>query len=267
MRGRGVYSPVAAFVLCFSSLAWSQTAQQRVTTTMDGTWTWYEQGVNPNLPTTGLPPAGIVQAQSDPSSTFLFQPYNQNNVLYVGPGINQLSGTMTFTAPVEARTIAIATSSGWGPDSLMATIHFGDSLAAESEAFISPDWVWATSFNDPVVFTSKGRISPSTNSFQAGINSNQPSIAEVVLPIAPFPHPIVSIDFTWMVSASDTDRVHGGAAIFGLSSSRTGTGPFSPVSLTPSSFNEDIVVENTVPEPGTIGFLIALSCITLRRRG
>src|SRR5690242_5405827 len=49
--------------------------------TMDGLYDWYEKGFNQTAPMTGLPHPGIINGQTNPTSTFLLQPYDQNNVL------------------------------------------------------------------------------------------------------------------------------------------------------------------------------------------
>src|SRR5579863_6992160 len=76
-----------------------------VTTPMDQSGLgWYEQGLNTAAPTSGLPHAGVISAQDDPSSTFLLQPYTGNNVLFLTQNTQfgqaaVSSGTMTLSTP------------------------------------------------------------------------------------------------------------------------------------------------------------------------
>jgi hypothetical protein len=204
----------------------------------------------------GLPPPGIVAAEGDPSSTFLFQPYAKtNNVLLLDDATP--SGRLTFVTPTPAQALAFAASTGNGPGRVDVLIHFADGTPDATGVFESADWFkrsW------PSVLGAKGRVWISRGTLES---ANHPwQLAGVPYPVpAPFihmqivmlktvggAHPVSSIDLKWTsrgpqgVSAS-YGRLTTHTVIFGVSTSLELTGPFTAAHLTPGSFNHDVVVE------------------------
>src|SRR5215472_6946040 len=115
-----------------------------LTTTMDAVGSaWYAKGANPAEPWAGLPGPGIVRGLSDPESTFLFQPYTSNNVLFLtkDPTFGAAavtSGTLTLAGPTSAGQGLFATSLALAISTadhsllntqLALTIHYSDGAA------------------------------------------------------------------------------------------------------------------------------------------
>ena len=73
--------------------------------------TWFELGVNPAAPTTGIR-TGLIVGQSDPLSTYLIQPATGLNTLMLDS--TKTSGTLTLTRPLSFTALSLAGSSGNG---------------------------------------------------------------------------------------------------------------------------------------------------------
>jgi predicted outer membrane repeat protein len=251
-----------------------------VTATMDGYYAWYEQGFNPDAPTSGLPHPGITAAVTGstgtqgPSGTFLMQDYTQNNALLLNG--QHASGTLTFATPTPADAFWLTTATGFGPAYLDTITHFADGTPDFTQNFLfQDDWFHVR----PDVYNTGGRVDINPYFQPGGLNSHpgdfeaagllRVAIQTVIFPDAP-PHPVSSIDIGWEFGRTDP-QYPCNTAIFGVSVSTNGAaGPFNAVQLTPSSFNQDVVVEasalSSVPEPGLSAWVLG-ALMMIRRRG
>jgi hypothetical protein len=285
MRLGWSFAVVMVLVACACRQVEAQSATLYTNNTMDNEFVWFEKGVYPNNPSIGLPHAGLIAGKDDPRSTFLIQPYTSNNVLLVQPPSNPpaipgvQSGTMTLVTPTLAPSLAIATSSGFGPNRLVITVHFADGYPNELGTITSPNW---GNFQSPVVTFCAGRFRVNNpNGAFANRSISNPADFDVVSGSDPQDgwrineiifatptvgdHPVSSVDFYFLSSRSSDSTPYHKAAIFGISTGLSPTGPFTAAELTPSSFNADVVIE-AVPEPGTVGLLGVAAAAGLRRR-
>lgn len=234
-----------------------------ITASMDGGTakngaTWYEMGVNGAAPQTGIQ-LGIVPAEWDPLSLYLFQPADQLNVLMLDSGSR--TGSMTFTRPISAVSLSLAGASGNGTGTNTATLRFQDGSTTTVGPFTVGDWF----FNELRVQTADGRINIFGNSF-ANVNSDNPRILPInyTLSEADQLKFLTSVDFSWTGSGANTHT-----ALFGISADFTGLGHFSPVPMTAGSFNQDVIVGlSEVPEPGALSLfgLGAFAALVARLR-
>jgi hypothetical protein len=266
-------------------------AQQRLllnvpnlTATMDQEYyTWYERGADATNPTAGLPHAGVVHALSDPSSTFLLQPYTGNNVLFltgntvIYRSFAVTTGTLTFVQPQSPRYLAFAaTSADLNDDPINLTIHYADGTPDLNTSLgLIPDW---TRGEGLLVASGSGKAADnlSTQFYldNSATNLDVPRIFELPLAVATGLSPglISSIDVSFASPPATTNGPN--VAIFGVSGSNgseSGNPVYTPIALTPSSFNQDIVLEASsapaVPEPGiAVFFVIGVGMIVGRRR-
>jgi hypothetical protein len=212
-----------------------------------------------------------VHAVSDPESTFIFQPYNGNNVLFLTGNTARYgslavtTGTLTFSQPEAPRSLGFAISSAdfGATDPLNVTIHYADGTPDLSTTLGTvPDW---TGGKGLVVASGSGKAFAYQNILayvdQSATNVDVPRVFEMPLDVVSTrlanPSPISSID----VSLSSVDSIAGpNIAIFGVSGSQYVGQTYTPIALTASSFNQDIVLEATgtpaVPEPGTVGIIV-----------
>src|SRR5438552_1921624 len=128
-----------------------------VTATMDGGTaktgnTWYEQGANAASPSTGLK-LGLIFGQTDPLSTYQFQPATANNAFMLDSGTS--SGTLTFNRSVSVTALSLAGSSGNGSGTVTMTLHFSDSTSDTLAPVTLGDWFNGTV---PRVQTAMGRV-------------------------------------------------------------------------------------------------------------
>ena len=218
---------------------------------MDGWFTWYEQGFNQNAPTTGLPPAGVIQSQTNPTWSFRLQPYNQNNALLLNA--TTTLGTMTLSHPTAMTTLAISVSTGVGPATMVPTIHFADSTPDYTPAALSePDWV----FTQPqMLTTSSGRVLtqpvndltlgplPAGDLQYVGLSLPHIDIQTIALPANLATHPIASVTFD-LTQVNHGVPYFGNTAVFGMSDSTDNASTFRPLDLTPFElYQRRVVVE------------------------
>jgi hypothetical protein len=203
----------------------------RLSVTMDGGSpnisgnAWYEQGFNPNAPTTGLPaPGGTI---SDASRTFIMpSSYAGNNALFIGNFRTYTSGTLTLNTPAAYSGLSFLTASGNGPLVMNVTVRYSDS-STEAFTISSPDW-----FNQPnTIFTAAGRVQ-AQNMQLNDVNSTNPRLSATNITLNSA-SPVTAIDFTYASG--------GRGPIFAVSGQTTLGGNFSPVAV--SGFNADIIVE------------------------
>jgi hypothetical protein len=101
----------------------------------------------------GLPQSGAFVSIFDGVTTFQFQPYTSNNVLY----LNQTSpsGSLIPAIPVAYNSLSILAASGTGGGNGTLVINFSDSTASQPINFSAPDW----SVNNPgAALTNVGEI-------------------------------------------------------------------------------------------------------------
>ncbi len=123
--------------------------------------TWYQIGVNLASPTTGLK-TGIVSGQSDPASTYLFEPADQANALLLDSGLK--AARLSLATPVAVSALSFAGSSGNGAGTNTFTLHFTDgSSVSLTNKVVFGDW-----FNNTnIVQAVGGRIDLGANSFNS----------------------------------------------------------------------------------------------------
>ncbi len=192
--------------------------------------TWYEVGVNPAAPTTGLR-TGLVSSEADTNSTYLIQPATSPNVLMLDGSHSR--GRLTFQTPVAVDALSLAAASGNGGGTVGLTLEFADGTTA----FVGPVTVGDWFNNSPILETVKGRIDVTANSFN-NVDAANPRLLEVNtnLPAADATNLIASIGLSWSGGANTHTM------IFAVSGDTSGTGHFAPIPLTPDTFNEDIIV-------------------------
>jgi hypothetical protein len=245
-----------------------------VTGTMDNSYVWYEQGFNPNAPATGLPPAGVIQSETNPNWSFRLQPYTGNNVLL----LNHASpvGSMSLMHASTVTNIAIAVATGLGPATMVPTIHFADSTPDYVASLPQePDW---GSAQPQMLVTGYGRVTTYayTDYFgvfreagdlnDVGIAAPNIDIQTITLPANLASHPIASISFDQTMTTNGAAPYLTNTAIFGISSSTDDGTTYTPLDLTSSSFNKDVVVEAAaLPEPAA-GMTVILALVALARR-
>jgi len=221
-----------------------------ITATMDGGTaktgnTWYELGVNTLAATSGVR-AGIVAGQTDPLSSYLFEPATGRNALMLDNATK--SGSLTFLRPLSLTGLSIAGASGNGTGTVIPTLHFSDNTTATLGGLTLGDWFG----NEPRAQTAHGRIDAGANVFN-NVGDDNPRILAIntTLSTADAAKFVTSIDLAWTGSGADTH-----SAIFGISGDFTGLGHFSAIPLDAGSFNQDVIVGlQEVPEPGTMVLL------------
>jgi uncharacterized protein (TIGR03118 family) len=208
-----------------------------VTATMDGGTaktgnTWYELGAYAAEPTTGLK-TGLVTSQTDTNSTYQIQPAVGMNSFMLDATF--LTGTITLETPVALHGFSLAGSDGNGSAPLVPTLHFTDGSSDTLAPVIFGDWFG----NTPIVYTTDGRINVDPpNADDQTPTSGNPRVlaANVTNSVADAAKTISSISFAWKGSGDAR------TCIFGLSGDSTGTGHYSPIALTPDSYNQDMIV-------------------------
>ena len=222
-----------------------------VTATMDGGTaktgnTWYEKGVNAAAPTSGITVGQIVSGQTDPLSSYLFQPASGNNALMLDSG--KTSGSLLFSRPLSLTGLSLSGASGNGRGTNTLTLNFSDGTKDTLSPLTFGDWFGV----EPRVQTAGGRIDAGANVFNNVGDANPRILAiNATLSAADQAKLITSIDFTWTGSGANTHT-----AIFGVSGDFTGLGHFSAIPLEAGSFNQDVIVGlQEVPEPGTLALL------------
>ena len=212
-----------------------------VTATMDGGAaktgnTWYEVGVNVAAPTTGLP-TGLVSGQTDTNSSYQIQPAVGMNAFLLDATIP--TGSITLETPVALHGFSLAGSDGNGSAIVTLTLEFTDGSSDTLAPLTFGDWFG----NTTIVYTTDGRIDVDPpNSFQnVGPSSNNPRVLanNVTNSVADAAKMIRSISFGWKEGAGSSGT-H--TCIFGLSGDTTGTGHYSPITLTSNSYNQDMIV-------------------------
>ncbi|MCL5946128.1 MAG: hypothetical protein M1472_04665 [Planctomycetes bacterium] len=110
---------------------------------------YYQQGLAGSPSGTGLPTSGSFVSKADGTTTFQFQPYNADNVLFLSDNIPSSSprptGTLTLTNPSQFNELAVlaitgsATAFSTGAVTLNLTDPSGNSVAVTTD-YAAPDW-------------------------------------------------------------------------------------------------------------------------------
>jgi len=214
-----------------------------VTATMDqgtarGANVWYEVGVYTPAPTTGLK-TGLITSQADTNSTYLFQPAVGRNAFLLDAA--HPTGTLTFETPMALHGFSLAGSDGNGGAIVTPTLNFTDGTSATLAPLTFGDWFG----NTPIVQNALGRIDlDAPNSFNntgGVVASGNPRVlaVNVTNSAANATQMISSIYFNWK-EASGSSGTH--TCIFALSGDTNGLGHYTPVALTPESYNQDMIV-------------------------
>ena len=216
--------------------------QTAVTATMDqgtarGANVWYELGVNTAAPTTGLK-TGLVTGVSDSNSTYQIMPAVGMNAFLLDAA--HPTGTLTLQTPVALAGFSLAGSDGNGGALVTPTLNFTDGTSATLSPLAFSDWF----NNNPIVYDALGRIDVTANTYNntGGVPaSGNPRVlaVNVTNSAANATQMISSIFFSWK-EASGSSGTH--TCIFALSGDTNGSGHYTPLALTPESYNQDMIV-------------------------
>ncbi len=188
-----------------------------VTATMDNDSaisgdTWYEQGLAPLVPNTGIPAAGSTFAASNAPDHHFTMPasYVGNNAIWINSiGSN---ATITLVTPTAATGLSFLGASANGTQTIQVVIHHQDG-STETNSLVMPDWFGGTAR----AWTPNGRFNIG-NSLIDNLNSDNPRLYYSDLLVANTTSPITSLDLTFLGTG-------GRSAIFALSST---TGAIKP---------------------------------------
>jgi uncharacterized protein (TIGR03118 family) len=193
---------------------------------------WYEVGVNTAALTTGLK-TGLVTSQTDTNSTYLIQPAVGMNAFLIDAASPK--GTITLETPIALYGFSFAGSDGNGSATVTPTLEFTDGTSDTLAPLTFGDWF----NNTPIAYTTGGRIDvDSPNSYNNVAAANPRVLAiNVTNSAADAAKMISSISFTWKGSGATTHT-----CIFALSGDTNGMGHYTPIALTPGSYNQDMIV-------------------------
>jgi autotransporter-associated beta strand protein len=152
----------------------SANPQNSVTTAFDNTsktagYAFFESGYSGTASGHGLPAAGVgFTSNSNPQTTFQFQPYNSNNVLLLNEGA---SGTLTIAGnpAIRADSLSFLESAANGASPETITVNFADGTSTSFSESV-PDWY--TSPMTPALITSD-RLNLSNDTIQQTANVPQ----------------------------------------------------------------------------------------------
>ena len=175
-----------------------------VTVTQDGGIyngaAYYQQGLKGAPSGTGLPVSGSFVSKADSTTTFQFQPYNADNVLFLSDNIPSSSprptGTLALTHPSPFNELALLASTGsatafsTGAVTLNLTDPSGNSVAVTTD-YAAPDWFSSGMTVTPdgnatgIAISGFNRISNVQNgSFDTAYLNNQPAFYQTTLDLA-----------------------------------------------------------------------------------
>jgi hypothetical membrane protein len=201
-------------------------------------WAWYER----NLPgsTKGLPVGGTFVSLLD-GTMVQFQPYNQNNALFLD--VPNPTGTLTL-APADQReyeTIAVFASSSNQGGTGTLTITFTDSSTVGPLNFNAQDWFNVTTNN---ALNNLGRANTVSNAIDDASAGN-PRIYQTTINLG-----ALGLNTRRVQSITFTKPNVGGASQNTVVMALSGLPAITQLNpLAVSGFNRDIVVENTATTP------------------
>lgn len=163
--------------------------------------TWYEAGYVPSAPATGLPAAGSTLTNlSAPDHYYTLPPsYTANNAVLVTS--NAPSATITPVSPASFAGLSFLTAAGNGPVTVGCTVHHANGTS-ESNSFVVPDWFTRS----PIALMGNGRVNVSTKTVNS-LNSGNPRLYAVDLPLAITTSPVTSIVLNWLSGSSGANAV------------------------------------------------------------
>jgi hypothetical protein len=244
VEGAGVPLPVSGFnqdIVVEAGATNDPTTHylNNVTATMDnGTGkagnTWYERGLNPAAPATGLPMNVVQAAQDDPTLTFRLGPAVGNNALLLD--VATPAGNLTLTTPVRLSRLYILAASGNGSTAnARLGLQFSDLAPGIDTTYTAPDWFNAT----PIAVTASGRLVPSTGAF-ANVGEANPRLYYYMVDLAALGAATRELNFiNFEFNGTGTSTTH--TAIMAISG-------------------------DIVPEPATTALLLTALATSLARR-
>ena len=214
--------------------------------------TWYEAGYVPNAPTTGLPHAGsAITNLSAPDHLYVLAPsYTANNGILLYSNGPSASVTPVTSASYPALSFLVA--AGNGPTTVGCTIRHADSTS-ETNSFVVPNWLTGS----PVAFVANGRVNVGNKTISY-LNSGNPRLYAVDIPLANVSSPVTNILLTWQSGSSSAN-----CAIFAVS------GGSSNLPLVGDDYNANteaaaVILQqwyNTNGLYGTTGWWNAANCL------
>jgi len=200
-----------------------------VTVTMDngtnvaaGGNTWYEQGLDPVHPATGLPQAGSLISSASLTNNHYTMPasYAANNCIYADS--NNPAATITFASPTSASALSFLSANANGAITIQVIIHHTDATT-ETNTFVSKDWFNGT----PAAYIANGRVNTSTRVINT-LNGNNPRLYEALFALANTASPVTSLDLLWTTNGnpSTASRI----VVFAVSGA---TGAVAPILTSP----------------------------------
>lgn len=167
--------------------------------------------LNPSSPpfNSGLPPNGILYSAVSTTPTLQYQlaSYYLNNCLRLAS--KGSTGTLEFSTPFKGMTLYVLATSGSGPTTVDADIHFTDQSTQTVNGLAVPDWFGGSNY----AVRGIGRINLYNDAIELGSDTN-PRIYQIPIVVAAENNnkEIKSITFT--KTGTNTDRV---TTIFALS--------------------------------------------------
>ncbi|HSU54372.1 MAG TPA: hypothetical protein VLT36_09955, partial [Candidatus Dormibacteraeota bacterium] len=209
--------------------------------------TWYEVGfdlLQPANTWTGIPVHGSTfTAWSNANYTFTMPPsYTANDALMVGRD-GFTNGTLTLASPAIYTNLAVLHAGNGYMGSNFYTIHHADA-SVETGVMTNFDWFQASDTTGPsnpsnkVAYVTAGRVATGRiNVINNGGSLTAAKLFWVDLPVNNTSSAVTSVDITY--GGVQGNRTH----IFALSGSDGTSVANTPIALSPSSYNVDVVVE------------------------
>jgi hypothetical protein len=217
-------------------------ARAYITATMDhgtnlsaGGATYYEQGYNSTNLSTGLPASGSTfTSQADLNHSFMMQSYSGSDALLLTN--TSSSGTLALATPQSMDAVSVLAAVGNGQAGFLLTVNYlnGTSINVPYDVE-TPDWF----FQGPAAWVSGGRAYPGATGAATtydNVNGTQPNLYQLDIPLTDTFDPVSSFTFTFDGASSNG----GNLSIFAVSAA--------------------------VPEPASVGLLLAGGAATLIRR-
>jgi autotransporter-associated beta strand protein len=180
-----------------------------ITATVDGGTartgnTWYALGSAAN-PTTGLPMGTTFTSASSLATQYTLQASNGNNVLLMNsanPG--NPNGTLTFASPVQVSALSFLVSSGNGAGTLALTANLVGGGTASLGTISAPDWFGSGT----TAYIANGRMNNGNGAF-ANLNSGNPRLWEVDVPVPSGTAAIQSVSIAWTGGSTTNSQIFG----------------------------------------------------------
>jgi hypothetical protein len=200
--------------------------------------TWYEQGYVAAFPLTGLPPAGSILVSTNLSDhSYQMAPsYAAPNAIYADS--NSPLVHITFATPAPYSALSFLNSDANGAITVGVVVVHQDGTM-ETNVFTGNDWFNGT----PAAFTANGRINLNRRAVN-NLNSGNPRLYEAQFPLANAVSPVTGAYIAWTTNGNPSASSR--FVVLAVSGVRAG---YSPMALTPSSYNADVIVEKSATPP------------------